>query len=121
MKFTARVSEIAETADAMSGTFEVELKINQGKHKLISGFIAKATIFSSSKQTYLIIPIEALIEGDGKNGFVYTIMDSKAKKIPVEIGLILESQVAITSGLENIEEVVTDGAAYLREGGVVED
>lgn len=92
VNFPAQITEVAETADLMSGTFEVELKVNQKNYKLISGFVAKVTIFSSVKQNYSLIPIESLIEGDEKKGFVYVINyeSNKAEKIPVEIRLILQ-------------------------------
>jgi multidrug efflux system membrane fusion protein len=122
IEFLAQVAEIAETADLMSGTFEVELKVNQGKYKLISGFVAKVTIFPSIKQNYSIIPIEALIEGDSNHGFVYILSDdqNKVNKIPIQIGIILEKEIAVISGLEHVDKVVTDGAAYLKDGSVVE-
>lgn len=118
--FSATLSEIAETADPMSGTFEVELRIRESSYKLISGFIAKVDIFPSSKQKYAIIPIEALVEGNGETGFVYTIEGTMARRIPVQISHILENKIAIRTGLENIDLVVTDGAAYLKDGKNVE-
>jgi len=122
IKFPAQISEIAETTDPMSGTFEVELNVSQGKYKLVSGFVAKVTIFPSIKQNYKIIPIEALVEGEGKNGFVYILSDTQnqVKKKPIEIAMIVEKEIAVAAGLKNIDRVVTEGAAYLKEGSIVE-
>lgn len=119
-QFPAQITEIAETSDPMSGTFEVELKVSQGKNKFVSGFVAKVTLFSSFKTKYSLIPIEALVEGDGNNGFVFSLAGNKVKRIPVQINFIVGSDIAIESGLENVNEVVTEGVAYLREGDVVE-
>lgn len=118
IKFDAQVSEIAEAADPMSGTYEVELKINQGNHRLISGFVAKVDIVPVEKQHSFIIPIEAFMEGDGNRGFVYTLEPNKqqVKKIPVKIGSILDNRIAVTSGLENVSKVITEGAPYLSDG-----
>jgi len=118
--FEANIAEIAEIADPMSGTFEVELKVNQGNYKLISGFVAKVSIVPSLKQKFATIPIEALAEAEGENGFVYTVEGNTARKIPVQISNIFGSEIAIRSGLENIAFVVTDGAAYLMDGKTVE-
>lgn len=121
VKFPARISEIAEAADPMSGTFEVELSVDTKNYKIISGFIAKVEIFPAKKQRLFIVPIESLIEGDGHNGFVYTLATNreKAKKIPVKVGFILEKEVAIVAGLENVNQVITDGASYLTDGAEV--
>jgi len=117
----ARVSEIAEAADPMSGTFEVELKITEGNYKLISGFFAKVDIIPSVKQLSFIIPIEAFVEGDAHRGFVYTLQKdrSKVRKIPVEVGVIFEESLAIVSGLDNVSLVITEGTPYLTEESAV--
>ena len=120
--FQAHITEIAEAADIMSGTFEVELKVNEGTYKLVSGFVAKVDIIPFNKQQTFVIPIEALMEGDGVSGFVYTLDVSKerVKKIPVKISSIFEKNIMVESGLEKVSEVITDGAPYLRDGSVVE-
>jgi len=118
ISFRAHVSEIAETSDPATGTFEVELKVNQGNYKLISGFVAKVDIIPSEKLHSFVIPIEALIEGEANGGFVYTLEpgNHKVKKIAVKVGPIFDEQVAITSGLDNVLKVVTEGAPYLSDG-----
>ena len=120
--FPAIVSEIAESVDPMTGTYEVELQINQDKHKLMSGFAAKVEIYPTRKQKYHIIPVEALVEADMDKGYVFTLQksDSSAIKIPVTIGEIYKDKVIITAGLKNIKKVITSGAAYLDEGMKVE-
>ncbi len=119
--FSATVSEIAEAADPATGTFEVELEIDQGEYKLISGFIARVDIYPSTKQEVSLIPIAALVEGDRDKGFVFTVdsSSSKAVRLPVKIGRILNDEVVVTSGLENVKEVVTSGAQYLTDGSCV--
>jgi membrane fusion protein, multidrug efflux system len=119
--FPARVSEIAEAADPRTGTFEIELVVTSIQQKLISGFVGQVQIFPSDQKCYHIIPIEALVEGDGRNGYVFTQRHNseKVEKLPVKIVFLINDQVAIETGLENISEVITEGAAYLGEGSVV--
>lgn len=68
-----------------------------------------------------MIPVEALTEGDGKKGYVYTLnADNKTvTKHLVKIAFLNNDKVAITSGLENIKQVITDGVSYLTEGSIV--
>jgi RND family efflux transporter MFP subunit len=116
--FHARVSEIAESSDPMTGTYEVELKVDAMDKKLVSGFVAQVDISPSTKEMYSIIPIEAMAEADGRQGFVYTVDTStnRARRIPMTIGFLFEDNVAVASGLEDISFVVTEGAPYLVEG-----
>ncbi len=116
--FQARVSEIAESSDPMTGTYEIELQVDTKDKKLVSGFVAQVDISPSSKEMYAVIPIEALVEADGRQGFVFTVDEStnRASRIPMTIGFLFEDKVAVASGLEDIAFVVTEGAPYLIEG-----
>jgi len=120
--FQGSVSEIAETAEPKTGTFEVELSIREERgYPLVAGFIAKVDVFPRDARRISLIPIRALIEGEGKEGSVFIIDNStsRAVKVAVKIERILDDKVAVQSGLENIEEVVSAGASYLTDGTLV--
>jgi len=120
-EFQAVVSEIVESADPMTGTYELELKVNSGEKRFVSGFVAEVDIFPSSKNPYFIIPIDALVEADGNMGYVYTIDPSSmtAHRLSVKIGFLFEDKVAVESGLESVPSVVSKGAPYLSDGAAV--
>jgi multidrug efflux system membrane fusion protein len=121
--FKARVSEIAETADPTTGTFEVELAIDdQASADLVAGFIAKVDAYPSKKERLSFIPIKALVEGNGKEGYVFVVdkTSSKAVKVPVKVSRIIDGQVAVGSGLEGVSEVIATGASYLVDGSKVQ-
>ncbi len=119
--FAARVTEIAGTAAAMTGTFEVELAVAPNDAlTFLSGMIGKAEIEPSHKAQVWLIPIEAIVEAEGKRGNVYTIApENTARKQAVTVAFIHGEQAAISFGLENVTEVVTAGAAYLTAGARV--
>ncbi|MFQ5627656.1 MAG: efflux RND transporter periplasmic adaptor subunit [bacterium] len=119
--FAGIVSEIAEAADPATGTFEVEVTLKPDTRKIVSGFFAHVDIFPSEQKSYSFIPIEALYEGDGLLGYVFAIdsVKSTAHKHAIRIARILDRELAVASGLENIANVVTDGAAYLADGRLV--
>jgi multidrug efflux system membrane fusion protein len=121
-EFQAYVSEIVESADPMTGTFEVELNVDARDKKLVSGFVGRVDISPSSVRSYAVIPIAALVEAEGQKGFVFTVDETtlKARKIPVMIGFLFEDNVAVGSGLESISRVVTEGASYLIDGTQVQ-
>ena len=120
--FDGVVSEIAQTAEPQTGTFEVELMIiDQANADLVAGFIAKVDVYPSKKERLSFIPIEALVDGEGKQGYVFVVNEatSRAVKIPVTVARILDGQVAVSSGLEEVTEVVATGASYLVHGSMV--
>jgi RND family efflux transporter MFP subunit len=120
-KFTAAVTEISDAADPYSGTFQIELRLFPGDKKLAAGLVAKAVITPAKADKLYIIPIEALTESNKNRGNVFY-PDGTAKsaeKTSVEIIKILNNKVAVKSGLENIDRVITDGLSYLIPGSKI--
>ncbi len=122
MSFIGRVTEVADAADPLSSTFEVEVAIDDPQKLLKSGFISRVDIFPSRAEELYFLPIEALVEGNGEEGFVY-VLDEKemqAKKILVQIERILDREIAVSRGLEGYRQVVTEGAGFLHGDGPVQ-
>jgi len=117
--FNSRVSEISESIDTKSGTFEAEILVEEQKRKFFMGFIAKADIYPSKTERVSLIPIEALSEASGMTGYVYSIKNGRAHKIRVIIAHIFGDFAAVRSGLEGTDTVITDGVSYLYEGVAV--
>ena len=117
--FNARISEIAELPDQQTGSFPVEFTI-QSKGKILrNGFIGKIEIAPSSALTFYKIPIEALAEMTSETAYIY-VPDHKNKTarriavIPQEIGT--DYFTIIKNNQLVLEEVITDGSAYLSDG-----
>jgi RND family efflux transporter MFP subunit len=121
LKFSAKVSEIEAVANPHTGTFEVELQLDPSNIQLYSGFVGKVTIIPGIRQKYSIVPIESLLEGDEKVGYVYSAdrANNTATKHKISISKIVGNKMLVESGLENVHEVVTFGAPYLTTGSVI--
>jgi multidrug efflux system membrane fusion protein len=119
--FAARVVEIGEAADPLSGVYEVELALDDGGAKLVSGFVARVDIHPSMCEPMAVIPIEALVEADAEEGYVYVPDQTgrAAEKMAVTLGCILGDKVAVRSGLDDTDRVITDGAAYLTDRSAI--
>jgi RND family efflux transporter MFP subunit len=119
--FSALVSQISESANPLTGTYEIELELQPNGYKLASGFIANLEIHPAHRQLFFVIPVEALVQAEGHTAYVYVVNDSMiARRVKVEVSALYGSDVAISRGLENVNGVVTQGAAYLSEGDHVE-
>lgn len=116
-EFSAQVNEIAEAANPMNGTFEVELLVQKNDLPLKAGFVAKIRIFPSKGQQYITIPVESLVDADESSAYVYTPTAEKdsVKKLHVSIAFIYNDKIAVDAGLKENIEVITDGSSYLNE------
>jgi len=116
VKFTAQVSRIGNAAGPGTGLYDVELRVQEDGRRLLSGLFGLVEIYPLAAQKFYLIPVEALVEAHGDRGIVFIVQDSVAKKVEVTIAHLLTEQVAISAGLENIKQVITQGAAYLEDG-----
>lgn len=119
--FTGTITELAQAADPMNKLYEVEIKINPGAVKFAPGLFAKVTLQPAQSRSYTVVPVEAIIEGNGKEGFVYTLTNDRkhVQKQPIQIGFLDGRNVLLTNGLSGVSEVVTAGSAYLTEHSTV--
>lgn len=112
--FEGRITQIAQTVNPATGTFEAELQIKPNGKKLISGFVAKAEISTGKAASTLAVPIEALIEANKSTAFVYVLESNQTvTKTPVSIGSIFGNNVSIVSGLSEGTQIITKGANFL--------
>lgn len=120
--FSGQISQITGTANPMTGTFEIEVAIKPENYRLVSGLVAKVTLFPAQSETLALIPIEALVAADADSGFVF-IPDAQgeiAQRLAIKIAYILENSVAVSAGLENIPAVITEGSSYLVDGTAIQ-
>jgi RND family efflux transporter MFP subunit len=115
--FGGKVSDLAPAADPASGLYPVEIRIQPQGKRFAPGLFAEVDITPSQSRAYTMIPIEAIVEGDGQSAYVFALQPDaeSVKKMPVRVAFIEGNQAVIASGLEGATEVVTSGAPYLNE------
>ncbi len=119
--FEGDLNVITEGADLGNGLYQAEVRVKPENRKLASGLFAKVEIIPSSKRKLQSVPIESIVEGQGKKAFVFVLKPDKksVQKIPVTIAYLENQTAFISDGLANITEVVTAGSAFLTESSVV--
>jgi len=120
--FSAEVNEISQSADPMTGTYPLELRLKSHPAKLVSGLVARVHIYPSSKTAVFLIPMEALVEADGNLGFIY-LPDSestRAEKKKIRVVHLFANSVAIKMDAGDSIDIVSEGSAYLSNGSRIE-
>lgn len=116
------ITEIANAADDKSGMFPVEVRFGSTPVPLASGLVAKLRIWpaSSREATLTYVPVGAVVEGDHDRASVFVVNGDRVKRREVRVAFIAPAGVALTSGLQPGEHVVTDGALYLEDQEQIE-
>ena len=118
--YNAKVTQLADTGNPGSGTFDVEFALLETPPRLAAGLLASIEIFPKNIDNQIVIPLDALVETNRFDAKVFTIESETASEVNVKIAFLHEDKVVISAGLEGVENVVTDGAPYLYEGAKVE-
>ncbi len=115
--FRGTVSELAQAADPLNKLYEVEIRIEPNGVRFAPGLFAKVQLTPDQARTYAVVPVEAIVEGNGQTGFVYVLKPDRkgVRKQPVQIGFLDGNKVLLSNGLANISDVVTAGSAFLTE------
>ncbi len=115
--FPATVDLVGEMANPLTGTYELDLLLQDKGYRLAAGFIAGADIFPSLKESYLLVPVGAIVEADGQNGYIYVVSDSMTvSKTKISIKTLFGSEAAISNEDFDFRKVVSQGAAYIKDG-----
>jgi len=116
-QFPARVSQLADVGNPLSGTFDAEFTFTGPTPRLAVGLIASVTVFPRQNGPQTTIPVDALVESNGKDAVVYILNgDSCVHRVTVTVGQLYQDRAIVLSGLEDAAAVVTTGAPYLEEG-----
>jgi membrane fusion protein, multidrug efflux system len=118
--YPGKVSQIAAAADPGTGTYQIEIALDDGG-KLASGLVGRVEIHPSRGAPATLVPVEAILEADGDEATVYALSAdrSRAERRRVRVAFLDGQQVAVAKGLEGTAAVITDGAAYLDDGSRV--
>ncbi|MBL6433510.1 MAG: efflux RND transporter periplasmic adaptor subunit [Muribaculaceae bacterium] len=103
-------------ASATNGYFDIEFSF-VGDGSVAPGSYADVYLLGNPESGVISVPTKSVIEEQGK--YAVFVRESKEhfEKRPVAIGRTDGKRIEITSGLAKGEEVVTEGAAYVKLAG----
>ena len=114
--FEGRVNKIFPTIDRASGTFRVEIVIDNQDEALRPGMFTRVAL-NLGEQQALLVPALAVLKQTGSNErFVFVVEDNIARRITVQPGRNFDENLEIVSGLEPGQKLVVTGQHNLIEG-----
>lgn len=118
-EYGGTITEIGETVDPQSGgLFKVKAITEADGDKLVSGTAVKLTVDTFRSENAVLIPYDA-VHFESEQAYVFEIVDHKAVRTPVTVGLMNEDVVEVTQGLEAGSQVVATWSSQLEDGAEV--
>jgi cobalt-zinc-cadmium efflux system membrane fusion protein len=111
--FHARVKQIADTVDPTTRTVKVHAELANANGQLRPEMFGRIRHVESMK-TLPVIPVTAVVQGDGQNAVYRETGNGTFDRVPVELGISLGDRVAVTKGIKAGDRVVTDGVMLLK-------
>jgi len=113
--FEGKATRYASALDPKTRTMRTEIDIPNLSGELRPGMYGNVKLAIERRDVALTVPASVLIAEAGKS-FVYTVVDSMAKRLEVKTGLDDGLRVEITEGLRGDEPLVVSGKSVIRDG-----
>jgi membrane fusion protein (multidrug efflux system) len=117
-EFKGRVYAVEPVVEERTRTIAMRARIPNRGFKLKPGMFVRVAVTMENRPNAIVIPEQA-IWPQGKDSFVFRVVDGKAALTKVEIGNRQPGSVEILKGLAANDMVVTDGQIKLRDGAPV--
>lgn len=113
-KIEGTVSSVAESADPVTRSFEVEVMLDNKSGQLKPGMFVRVSIVKQDLPGAIAVPRRAILTTDSRD-VVYVIVDDRAYQRAVTLGPDVNGSTVVSSGLSLGDQVVTLGQEYLQD------
>ena len=114
--FTARVSFIAPSVDPQRGTVDVRLAVDPAPGFLREGMTVSVNVETGRRDRALVVSNDALAAVDGGRAAVWVVVDGRATRREVRLGLRGLAQTEVIDGLQPGDWILADAQAPVAEG-----
>jgi len=117
----AQVTHIVGMLDPATRTLPVELELRDPPAGLRSGFVARVQIVPQSVPPRPVVPLEAIVAGDGLSASVFLVDEggTRARRVPVTLEGLDDGVAYLVTRLPERARLVTSGAEFLTDGARV--
>ena len=116
--FTGTIRAVERSANQQTKLYTVTLGVPAEVSGLLSGMSAEVTFHTDRSDDTVVVPSECILSS-GDTQYVYIVADDAAKKVEVTTGLTSSGVTEVTSGLQEGDQLVVVGQAYLEDGAPV--
>ncbi|MFW6363630.1 MAG: efflux RND transporter periplasmic adaptor subunit [Spirochaeta sp.] len=117
--FPARIAQISPVVDRQTRTLETTLRFNRADSRIRPGMFARVQIILEERPDALVVPQNAVMRRDG-NIYVYVIDENnRARRREVTIGIEIDGNAELRSGVAAGEQVIIRGQNLLENGSLV--
>lgn len=120
-RYSGAVREKGVAADPISHTYEVRIPLSNSQGELMPGMVCRVTLPGDTTAQAVILPAGAVQVSGRGDRFVWCVRGGEAVRVPVTVGALTPSGIAITRGLENGDRVIVRGMQKVSEGTQVEE
>jgi membrane fusion protein (multidrug efflux system) len=114
-RWQGQIEAINPKVDADGRSLEIRARLENTAGKLRPGMFVRVRVIVGERTDALMVPEESIVPQGGEF-FVYKVVDSTARRVPVTIGVRRDAKVEILQGLAAGDQVVTAGMRLSRDG-----
>ena len=122
-EFSGRITRISPSADLKSRVFEVEVTVPNPANRLRAGMIASVVLRGGAAGKKVpVVPLSAIVRSCSKAGeyAVFIVRREGDKEVArmrdVRLGETFGNAIAVRSGVEPGERIITNGSPLVRDG-----
>lgn len=112
------IKSIQKSANAQTKLYTVTVSIGEDIEGLLAGMFADVSFRTDTSADTIVIPSQA-IQTSNNVQYVFVVEENTARYQEIETGLSGNGVTEVTSGLEEGQQLVTVGQAYLSDGDAV--
>src|SRR5712692_2195471 len=113
--FEGTATRFTTTLDPKTRTMRTEIDIPNRSGELRPGMFGSVRLALERRENALTVPASALISEGGKS-YVYTVADSKARRVEVKTGFDDGIRVEIVEGLSGSDQLIVSGKSGMKDG-----
>jgi len=114
--FQGKVSIINHSADALTRTFTVKVRLDNSENQLLPGMISNIKINTNNTQNVIAIPANTVLRDVNDISFVYVVQNNITIKKRVTVGNFTGNNVIVTDGLTTDDVLVSKGYTNIKDG-----
>ena len=114
-RFAAKVERRAPVVDPLTGTVKFTVRAKEYPVGAVPGAFVRAELLVDRRADAAALPRTAIFELEGV-AHVYVVEDGRARRKPVELGLVGETHAEVRGGVDAGAQVVADASAGITEG-----